>query len=385
MDLRLVNYSIFFLLFGTQACLTLRNHREENVGFENPYPSLPDQDPFQPYGYLPNEESPEPYVRYSPQDLDPNRNKNPVLVENSGNSINYLNSVDRIPVSKARTPDEKNDQPIEYVSTPATKSKSHKHPPKHKSIERHSDDLIGSAIRGQKEEVQGEKRYDSSQLSHKESYGSPYSHLFDYETGGRSTFGDIYFVVIVAGCSVVAMGGVIGTGYCLYRLQQHNKAAADVDYPAYGVVGPITKDAGTGNSPTSSGHASPTESKRSVSCSPAATAVTGGVFAGDRKLAQNAQRYHYEHQKHQIQAAANRVPKEPRLTSTSDQDSEEDNDEVDYIVYECPGLAPTGEMEVKNPLFQDDSTPASPMKTPASPNGKASVHSDTGPSATSTE
>merc|ERR1711973_101688 len=31
--------------------------------------------------------------------------------------------------------------------------------------------------------------------------------------------------------------------------------------------------------------------------------------------------------------------------------------EVDYTVYECPGLASTDEMEVKNPLFNDDPTP----------------------------
>lgn len=45
--------------------------------------------------------------------------------------------------------------------------------------------------------------------------------------------------------------------------------------------------------------------------------------------------------------------------SHSDVDSEEENEEGDYTVYECPGLAPTGEMEVKNPLFQDDVTPVS--------------------------
>lgn len=46
-------------------------------------------------------------------------------------------------------------------------------------------------------------------------------------------------------------------------------------------------------------------------------------------------------------------PATKRLPSASD--SEDDAEENGYIVYECPGLAPTGEMEVKNPLFQDDS------------------------------
>lgn len=43
----------------------------------------------------------------------------------------------------------------------------------------------------------------------------------------------------------------------------------------------------------------------------------------------------------------------------SDVESDDDNEEGDYTVYECPGLAPTGEMEVKNPLFLDE-TPATP-------------------------
>ena len=40
-------------------------------------------------------------------------------------------------------------------------------------------------------------------------------------------------------------------------------------------------------------------------------------------------------------------------------ESDEENEEGEYTVYECPGLAPTGEMEVKNPLFHDDITPVS--------------------------
>lgn len=49
-------------------------------------------------------------------------------------------------------------------------------------------------------------------------------------------------------------------------MQKNNKAAADIDYPAYGITGP-NKDV----SPT-----------------------------GDRRLAQSAQMYHYQHQKQQI-------------------------------------------------------------------------------------
>ncbi|XP_068897835.1 uncharacterized protein [Tenebrio molitor] len=63
----------------------------------------------------------------------------------------------------------------------------------------------------------------------------------------------------------------------------------------------------------------------------------------------------------------NRAAAGERHGSVSEADSDEENEEGDYTVYECPGLAPTGEMEVKNPLFQDDPTPA--QTPPVKPNG----------------
>uniref|UniRef100_A0A3B4FBF8 Neural proliferation, differentiation and control, 1b n=1 Tax=Pundamilia nyererei TaxID=303518 RepID=A0A3B4FBF8_9CICH len=74
---------------------------------------------------------------------------------------------------------------------------------------------------------------------------------------------------------------------------------------------------------------------------------------GDKKLAHSAQMYHYQHQKQQmLSLRKHRVePKVPDSAASTD----EENEDGDFTVYECPGLAPTGEMEVKNPLF-DDST-----------------------------
>ncbi|KFM81324.1 Neural proliferation differentiation and control protein 1, partial [Stegodyphus mimosarum] len=141
----------------------------------------------------------------------------------------------------------------------------------------------------------------------------------------EDSFSDIYFVAIVAGCCAAGIFGVISAGFCFYRLQKNRKAALDVDYPAYGVTGPC-KDVSSPN--------------------------------GDRKLAQSAQMYHYQHQKQQIIAVEKAGS--TKNASASDVDSEEENEEGDYTVYECPGLAPTGEMEVKNPLFHEDSTPVSP-------------------------
>jgi len=60
------------------------------------------------------------------------------------------------------------------------------------------------------------------------------------------------------------------------------KATSDVDYPAYGVTGPVApangKDSRNGGSP------------------------------GDRKLAQSAQMYHYQHQKQQMIASERYYP-----------------------------------------------------------------------------
>ncbi|XP_049812540.1 protein cab-1 isoform X1 [Schistocerca nitens] len=143
---------------------------------------------------------------------------------------------------------------------------------------------------------------------------------------------DLYFIAIVAGCSAAAIVGIIAIGISWYRLQKNAKAAADVEYPAYGVTGPNKEP-----SPT-----------------------------GDRRLAQSAQMYHYQHQKQQIIAMESRTGANERPGSVSEAESDEEGEEGDYTVYECPGLAPTGEMEVKNPLFQDEPTPATPAPKAAS-------------------
>ncbi|KAI9582785.1 uncharacterized protein ACN2A1_000683 [Glossina fuscipes fuscipes] len=134
----------------------------------------------------------------------------------------------------------------------------------------------------------------------------------------------MYVVALIAGVSAAATVGLFILGIVWYTFHSRSKAAADVEYPAYGVTGP-NKD-----------------------ISP----------SGDRKLAQSAQMYHYQHQKQQIIAMESRSTAEESC-EISYVESDDDNEEGDYTVYECPGLAPTGEMEVKNPLFLDD-TPVTP-------------------------
>nr|XP_032655165.1 neural proliferation differentiation and control protein 1-like isoform X2 [Chelonoidis abingdonii] len=65
----------------------------------------------------------------------------------------------------------------------------------------------------------------------------------------------------------------------------------------------------------------------------------------DARLAQSCQVHQYQHQK-KILSNKESPPKSIQQLST---DSETEN--RDFTVYECPGLAPSGEMEIHNPLF----------------------------------
>ncbi|XP_068167972.1 neural proliferation differentiation and control protein 1 isoform X2 [Antennarius striatus] len=130
---------------------------------------------------------------------------------------------------------------------------------------------------------------------------------------------DRVFIIMSSVFIVVASMALVVAGVCWVRLQKGVRLTQKVDYPAYGLMRAQTFDS----------------------------------LPGDKKLAHNAQMYHYQHQKQQmLSLEKNRdEPKVPDSGASTD----EENDDGDFTVYECPGLAPTGEMEVKNPLF-DDST-----------------------------
>ncbi|KAH7642473.1 hypothetical protein HUG17_5518 [Dermatophagoides farinae] len=180
---------------------------------------------------------------------------------------------------------------------------------------------VPSNVMNNEHSIQAPKSYQQSIINTKSSIQSKFSSL-----------SDIYFIAIVACVSTIAIFSVIGAGYCFYKVQQSNKAAADVDFPAYGVIGPVSRNDGNdGNKCTSPNN--------------------------DRKLVQKIPM----HQKNS--------------TLGSDIESDEENEDGEYTVYECPGLAPTGEMEIKNPLFQDDITP---MSSP-SVNGSTATSKDTTP------
>nr|CAG4638654.1 EOG090X0B4J [Cyclestheria hislopi] len=178
--------------------------------------------------------------------------------------------------------------------------------------------------------------------------GEPIAHAMTSQHGGNredNSFADLYFTALIAGCTAAAVVALLAFGVCIYRWQRTAKSAQDVEYPAYGITGP-------GPSPISKGPLK-TPSPSTWLKSPKLAAN------GDKKLAHSAHMFHFQHQKQQVIAMESHSACD-RGGSNSGGESDDDNEEGDYTVYECPGLAPTGEMEVKNPLFPDDSTPATP-------------------------
>ncbi|KAI3362411.1 hypothetical protein L3Q82_012717, partial [Scortum barcoo] len=133
---------------------------------------------------------------------------------------------------------------------------------------------------------------------------------------------DSIFVIMISLCVLLGAVAVVLATVCFVKLQKESRLAQKVDYPAFGGAG-------------------------------APAAAASGTSNGDKTLAQSAQMYHYQHQKQQILSAGNHKPEQKVLDTEVTSDEEEVGG--DFTVYECPGLAPTGEMEVKNPLF-DDST-----------------------------
>uniref|UniRef100_A0A8C1IH33 Neural proliferation differentiation and control protein 1-like n=1 Tax=Cyprinus carpio TaxID=7962 RepID=A0A8C1IH33_CYPCA len=130
---------------------------------------------------------------------------------------------------------------------------------------------------------------------------------------------DHSFIIFLGVFLMVGSVAMVLTGVCWVRMQRGSRLAQKVGYPAFGLIGSSSYDSG---------------------------------MTGDKTLAQSAQMYHFQLQKQQMMSLKQRNDsKIPESGATSD----EENEDGDFTVYECPGLAPTGEMEVKNPLF-DDST-----------------------------
>uniref|UniRef100_A0A8C8REM3 Neural proliferation, differentiation and control 1 n=1 Tax=Pelusios castaneus TaxID=367368 RepID=A0A8C8REM3_9SAUR len=135
------------------------------------------------------------------------------------------------------------------------------------------------------------------------------------------TSNDILILGMIVAFSVAGIVALIVAAICWCRLQKEIRLAQKTDYPVQKPPGPLPYDK---------------------------------ISPGDQKLAQSAQMYHYQHQKQQM-LSMEKHKEEPKLPESAS--SDEENEDGDFTVYECPGLAPTGEMEVKNPLFDDSSLP----------------------------
>lgn len=139
-------------------------------------------------------------------------------------------------------------------------------------------------------------------------------------------------MAVVFACTGAAVFGVIAAATFYRRVKTRRGGNGnDSNYPAYGVTGPIKP--------------------------PSSLDLT----AGDRKLAKSAETYHYQNQKRAMLASERHVGLGGKTAAAaagvagagdeSDSDLDEGSECGDYTVYECPGLAPAGCMEVQNPLF----------------------------------
>ncbi|XP_026998220.2 neural proliferation differentiation and control protein 1a isoform X1 [Tachysurus fulvidraco] len=131
---------------------------------------------------------------------------------------------------------------------------------------------------------------------------------------------DGLIVIMMSAFIILGTAALIMAAVCWFRIQKESHLAQKANYPALHAVG--------------SSH-------------------SNSNLSGDKKLAHSAQMYHYQHQKQQM-LSMEKHKVEPKVSEPGVA-SDEETEEGDFTVYECPGLAPTGEMEVKNPLF-DDST-----------------------------
>ncbi|XP_063000583.1 neural proliferation differentiation and control protein 1 [Elgaria multicarinata webbii] len=130
---------------------------------------------------------------------------------------------------------------------------------------------------------------------------------------------DALILGMIVVCTAAGIAALVVAAVCWCRLQKEIRLAQKADYPVHKAPGPPTYDK---------------------------------ISPGDKNLAQSAQMYHYQHQKQQM-LSMEKNKEEPKVPESVS--SDEENEDGDFTVYECPGLAPTGEMEVKNPLFDDSS------------------------------
>jgi len=176
-------------------------------------------------------------------------------------------------------------------------------------------------------------------------------HLF----GLISSSGNVLFVAFVTMCCALTVVGVVGGAYYYKHIRAEREDPFD-DFTRYSPAGP-GKQLKRGMSPNFTSE------------------------KGDETLAYRAQLHHYQQTKQKIIGTGDDVLGSPgsgglgngRMIGGAaiddDTDKSEDEGELEhnFSVYECPGLAPTGDIEVQNPNFVDNSGGGGSSKRVASP------------------
>jgi hypothetical protein len=146
--------------------------------------------------------------------------------------------------------------------------------------------------------------------------------------------GNMLFIAFVTMCCVLSVVGVVGGAYYYKHVRSINEDPFD-DFTRYSPAGP-GRD----------------KLKKNFACE-----------KGDEALAYKAQLHHYQQTKQKIIGDGLNGGHGAMEDDTSDKSDDEADLEHNFSVYECPGLAPTGDIEVQNPNFVD-SAASSPTKGP---------------------
>jgi len=158
----------------------------------------------------------------------------------------------------------------------------------------------------------------------------------------RTGLDKLSFIAVIAACCVAGIAGILLASFCWYKLRSETKEFND-------------------NNNEFKSNSMGTFGK--------------GKSMDEAKLARGAEVFHYLHAKKQIKQMEDRsCMKTSGRTGVSINESTDDEDEEEEdTVYECPGLAPPGDMRVVNPLFSDtenhysdgpstQSTPSPPLE-----------------------
>lgn len=171
------------------------------------------------------------------------------------------------------------------------------------------------------------KEYLEKRLASDDERISTHGHHYRAFKNLVSGSGNIIFVAFVTMCCVFSVVGVVGGMYYYNHVRASREDPFD-DFTRYSPAGP-------GRDKLKKGRGG--------------NANTFGGEKGDESLAYKAQLHHYQQTKQKIigeQAGAGSCD-----VDASDKSDDEGDLEHNFSVYECPGLAPTGDIEVQNPNF----------------------------------